>query len=236
MGPVVGITTAHYDEEISTYPRQYYVEAVHKSGGLPLLLPVLTDTNAIGPYLKMIDGLVLTGGCDVGPKHFGQEPLRGMGKVYPERDVFELELTRKSLDINLPVLGICRGIQVMNIAMGGDIYQDLYSQEPGALEHSQKTRRDCAWHSVGVQEDSLLNRILRAKELRVNSFHHQAIKSSAPGFRVSAAAKDGIIEAIESDRHRFALGVQWHPEAMATTDPLAAKLFRAFVEFCGEKQ
>jgi len=229
MGPLIGITTAHYEEEISTYSRQYYVDAVCQAGGVPVLLPVLTGQSVIDRYVGLVDGLVLTGGGDVGPSNFGEEPVRGTGKVYPERDQFEISLVGRSLERDIPVLGICRGIQVLNIAMGGDIFQDLYTQVSTALEHRQKAPRDCAWHHVEVCRDSLLGRALGVEQIRVNSFHHQAVKRIAPGFKLCASARDGVIEGIENEGYRFALGVQWHPEAMAGSDPAAAKLFREFV-------
>ena len=232
LSPVIGITSAHMEEEISTYPRHYYVQAIHQCGGTPLLLPVLTEGGASKRYLELVDGLLLSGGGDVEPRYFGQEPLRGTGKVYPERDSFEIELVRAALQQDVPVLAICRGIQVLNIALGGDIYQDIYSQAPGMLEHSQKIGRNFPWHKVDLLPDSRLAKILGSGEVRVNSFHHQAVKTVAPGFEVTARAADGLTEAIESNQHRFAIGVQWHPEAMAPNDPMSLKLFEAFVVAC----
>lgn len=229
QSPVIGITSAHVEEEISTYPRQYYVQAIAQCGGTPLLLPVLAGGGAARRYLELVDGLLLSGGGDVEPRYFGQEPLRGTGKVYPERDSFEIELVRAALQQDMPVLAICRGIQVLNIAQGGDIYQDIYSQAPGVLEHSQKIGRGFPWHKVDLVPDSRLSNVLGSVEVRVNSFHHQAVKTVAPGFEVSATAADGITEAIESNHHRFVIGVQWHPEAMAPSDPMALKLFESFV-------
>ncbi|MCL4440497.1 MAG: gamma-glutamyl-gamma-aminobutyrate hydrolase family protein, partial [Firmicutes bacterium] len=183
-------------------------------------------------YLELVDGLLLSGGGDVEPRYFGQEPMCGTGKVFPERDSFEIELVRVALQQDLPVVSICRGIQVLNIALGGDIYQDIFSQVPGALEHSQKIPRSFPWHKVDLVPGSRLGKIFGREEIRVNSFHHQAVKTVAPGFEVTARAADGLTEAIESSERRFAIGVQWHPEAMAPTDPMSIKLFEAFAVAC----
>ncbi len=232
MGPVIGVTTAHLEEEINTYPRHYYVQAIYKSGATPILIPVIPDQDAVDHYMQIVDGLILSGGTDVDPKYFGQEPIRGTGRVYPERDSLEIALARKALKLKLPVLGICRGIQVLNIAFGGDIYQDIYSQVPGVLEHSQKAPRNSSWHSIELLPESKVGRILGVKELRVNSFHHQAIRNIAPGFRVVARSRDGIIEGIETENHQFVIGVQWHPEALVEDDDIALNLFQAFIKAC----
>ncbi|HEX3015770.1 MAG TPA: gamma-glutamyl-gamma-aminobutyrate hydrolase family protein [Desulfobacteria bacterium] len=233
MTPLIGITAAHIDEEIATYPRHYYVQAVSMAGGTPLLLPVLNDNAKIEQYLKTCNGLLLTGGSDVDPVHFGNEPQQKIGRVYPERDDFELALAEKALSRNMPILAICRGIQVLNIAAGGNIFQDIYSEVSGVLQHSQKAPRPYPWHSIELVEDSILARIFGAGALRVNSFHHQAVDLVAPGFRVAARAQDGIIEAIESMDKKFVIGVQWHPESMVEQHEQFLKLFQAFVHASG---
>ena len=228
MEPIIGITLAHCEEEIVSYPRQYYVEAVQRAGGVPLLLPVAY--LHIERYLHLIDGLILTGGSDVDASYFGEEPLQGTGKVFPDRDRFEISIAKRALEMELPLLGICRGMQVMNIAAGGDIYQDIVSQLPGVLEHSQKAARSVAWHTVGLVQGSKLAESFQGKETRVNSFHHQAVRKLAPGFECVAKAKDGIIEGIESKHNRYALGIQWHPEGMLDSASEGLALFRNFIK------
>ncbi len=229
MRPIIGITLAHVEEEINTYPREYYVRAVVQAGGTPILLPCVNEPAILNRYLMLVNGLILTGGSDVAPSAFGEEPVLGTGKVYSARDDFELELVRGVLAKNLPVLGICRGAQVVNIAFGGDIYQDIYSQVAGVLEHNQKVQRDKSWHTVEICSKGLISKIITGNSARVNSFHHQAIRKPATGFSVAARAKDGIIEAIEAMDYRFAVGVQWHPEAMLH-DTNSRNLFAALID------
>lgn len=231
MSPVIGITSAHMEEEIATYPRQFYVEAVRNAGATPLLLPI-SDENP-QKYLPILDGVILSGGSDVGARYFNEEPLRGGGRVYPERDKFELSLARDCVAGHKPLLGICRGMQVLNIAAGGDIYQDLHTQLSGTLDHSQKAPRYSTWHSIKVIAGSRLERIWGVEECLVNSFHHQAVRTVAPGFKVAAIAKDGVIEAIELDNNSFSLGVQWHPEALVE-DEFSRKIFQEFIKACSK--
>ena len=228
MRPLIGITVAHVEEELSTYPRDYYVQAVNNAGGAPLLLPPLAGAEVIERYLRLVDGVILSGGSDLDASLFGEEPLLGTGRVYPERDCFELALAGRALELDLPLLGICRGVQVLNIAAGGDIYQDIRSQVAGVLEHSQKAPRDYPWHGVELAAASILGSICGCEGMRVNSFHHQAVRTVAPGFKVAARAKDGVIEAIEGVEAKFALGVQWHPEAMGK-DGAGEEIFAAFI-------
>jgi putative glutamine amidotransferase len=229
MKPVIGITVAHIEEEINTYPREYYINAVLGAGGIPILLPIVPEVKTLQHYLTLINGLVLSGGSDVGPAHFGQEPIKGTGRVYWERDFFELTLTQRAMELNMPILGICRGAQVLNIAAGGDIYQDIYSQLDGVFEHSQKAERSKTWHAVALLQDSKLGSVFGSGEIRVNSFHHQAIKTVASGFKTVAKAMDGIIEGIESTKHKFVIGVQWHPEALVK-DKASLSLFNALIK------
>lgn len=236
MKPVIGITAAHIEEEIVTYPREYYVKAVVAAGGTPVLLPVINEPGSLEQYLNLVNGLILSGGSDVDPAYFAEEPRQGSGKVYPERDSFELQLVRGAWGRNLPILGICRGAQVLNIALGGDIYQDIVRQLAGVLEHVQQVQRDKAWHTVEICTAGLLSQIVTNKQIRVNSFHHQAIRKVAPGFAVAARTQDGIIEAIEAEVSGcgFALGVQWHPEAMLHEESSRC-LFAALLDAAGKR-
>lgn len=211
MRPRIGITCAldHRSGRIST-PADY-ARAVAAAGGLPVLLPPLPGDPA--EALGAIDGLLLAGGVDVDPLEFGEEPLRRSGEIQPDRDRCELPLCRAALARGVPVLGVCRGHQVLAVAAGGTLYQDLPTQVPGCLKHSQQAPRWHPTHTVRIQPGSRLARILPL-ELRVNSFHHQAVRGVPPGWTAAAAAMDGVNEAIESLAHPFAIGVQWHPEAM----------------------
>lgn len=178
------------------------------------------------------DGFLFTGGPDVSPFAFDEETIQGCGIINESRDELELPLFRLVYAAKKPVLAICRGIQVMNIALGGDIYQDIASQYPTTLQHSQESQAHIPVHSVTVKENSLLYTITGKDTLRVNSFHHQAVRRLADGLCMAAAAPDGIIEAIYAPSHPFALGVQWHPERMTARDDSSQKLFETFVNSC----
>jgi len=166
---------------------------------------------------------------DVDPEYFGEQPA-GTREITPERDLFEISLVRKFLAVDKPILGICRGVQVINIAAKGSIYQDIEGQIEGAIKHIQEAPKWHPTHTIVIEPGTKLGKIYRGLETRVNSFHHQATKDLAPGFCVSARALDGVVEAIESKAHRFVVGVQWHPEQMIFNDLSSLRLFKAFVD------
>lgn len=230
--PVVGITAAHCKEELETFPRHYYVESIREAGGIPLILPPARTIEEAHEVLGLIDGLVLTGGGDITPVYLGEEAVRGIGLCFPERDLAELMLAELSLQRNLPLLGICRGIQVLAVAAGGKIYQDIPSQCSRAMQHSQTAPRQYAWHDVTIAEDSRLYDLLKHAKIGVNSLHHQAVSEIPQGFIRCAYAADGITEGIEKQGARFCLGVQWHPESMMETEVHSKALFRGFLEAC----
>lgn len=209
-----------------------YSRAVENLGGVPVLLPSLLSVDAKKAIVGKISGLILTGGVDVDPYYFGEEPIRHQGEIEPGRDKMEMFITKKALDKNLPVLGICRGMQVLNIAAGGDIYQDIYSQLETSIKHDQKAPGCYPTHSIDILEETKLHRITGKRNLRVNSFHHQAVNNIAPGFVASAYSADGIVEGIESEKYKFALAVQWHPELMCPGHVESEKVFGTFVESC----
>ncbi|GIM46283.1 gamma-glutamyl-gamma-aminobutyrate hydrolase [Collibacillus ludicampi] len=207
-----------------------YTSALAKAGVLPLVIPYLYEEDEIHALAENLDGLVLTGGEDVDPTRFGEEPLPGLGEVSPERDDLEYRLVRAFMERDKPILGICRGMQVLNAALGGTLWQDLSRQKKRVLQHRQNAPRWHLSHHVFVYEGTRLASILGSSEIKVNSFHHQAVKDVAPGFIVSAVSADGVIEAFESREHRFILGVQWHPENLWRKHPLFYSLFSAFVD------
>ncbi len=229
---VIGITCGRKENEAHFYLSQAYVEAVEEAGGLPVILPGCTSQEEMARLLCLIQGLILSGGGDVDPVHFGEEPLPGLGEIDPTRDIFELSFTRLALAAEIPVLGICRGMQILNISFGGSIYQDMVTQVKGCLEHYQKAPRWHPTHKVKIAAGTILARIFGATRFWVNSFHHQAVRQLAPGFITSALAVDGIIEGIESTSHPFALGLQWHPENLKEHHVL----FHALVKACKKEQ
>lgn len=225
--PLIGVTVAHHGEELSTFPRDYYVRSLRRAGGVPLLLPPVGDGEEAALVLARLDGLVLSGGGDISPLYLGELPHRALESCSPLRDLSEILLTKEALKRDMPLLGICRGIQVLAVAMGGSIYQDIPSQHDGAMLHNQTAPREFPWHEVNL--GGRLLTIMGRTKITVNSFHHQAVQQLPSGFSVGATAPDGIIEGIEAPERRFCLGVQWHPEAMLE-EPFSQALFSAFIQ------
>ncbi|PYI55191.1 gamma-glutamyl-gamma-aminobutyrate hydrolase family protein [Paenibacillus flagellatus] len=229
MKPIIAVT-ANYEDDVASL-KHAYTDSVRNAGGLPLAVPFGLDEDDVRRLCASADGLLLTGGPDVDPDYYGEEPLPVLGKVTPERDRLEVLLARTFAAAGKPIFAICRGEQVLNVALGGSLYQDI-GTEAATLQHSQKAPRSHLSHRVRAEEGSLIERIAGASSFKVNSFHHQAVKRPAPGMRISAKSEDGVVEAIESETHRFVLGVQWHPEDTAATDGVSRKLFEAFVDAC----
>ncbi len=210
--PVVGIT-GNLGEKGCELATGYY-RSVLAAGGTPLVIPPHEDREVIVDTLSRIDALLLSGGGDLDPHFLNEPPSPFLGTVTPERDLSELLMVRLAYDMQLPMLGICRGIQMLAVALGGGIYQDIAESLPGReqLRHSQEQPRYCASHEVTLSEGSVLSSIMGKDSLAVNSFHHQAVSQTGPHLRVSAVATDGVIEGVESTEHKSILGVQWHPE------------------------
>lgn len=230
LKPLIGVTVAHYSEELATFPREYYVQSIRLAGGIPVLIPPLDQPEEAEELFEKIDGIVLSGGGDISPVFLEELPIRGIKRSNPQRDISEILLATQALNRGIPLLGICRGIQVLAVAAGGKLYQDILTQYPGVMEHDQTSPREYPWHPVDLME-SHLQEIIKEKKIMVNSFHHQAVSALPPGFITSALAPDGIIEGIEFPGAKFCIGVQWHPEAMAR-DSQNQKLFHAFIEAC----
>ncbi|MFC5601898.1 gamma-glutamyl-gamma-aminobutyrate hydrolase family protein [Sporosarcina koreensis] len=234
MKPVIGITsnldsTAHMLQNT-------YIQAVISGGGIPFIVPTGVENDA-QQIAALLDGLVISGGGDLNPILFNEEPLPQLGNVTPERDSAELELVRHMLAADKPILGICRGHQVLNVAFGGTLYQDIISQSASPLlQHDQKAKRDHPSHAVHVEKGTRLASIANSEKILVNSFHHQALKDIPAPLIVSGKASDGIVEAVESTDHHFVVGVQWHPEAlMQNEDQVSMRLFEAYMKACTER-
>ncbi len=212
-----------------------YVQCVIDAGGVSLPIPPTLPDAMLREIYEDLDGLLLAGGVDMGPALYGEPPHARLGRQDPARDHVELELTRWALADGLPLFGICRGIQMLNVAAGGSLYQDISSQVEGALQHPNgKAPRDAITHTVRVTPGSKLHAILGEAEVGVNSLHHQAVKRIAAGFIVTAESPDGLVEAMEGVDQPFCLAVQWHPEELTELPGMRA-LFRAFVEAAGRK-
>lgn len=234
MKPIIGLTcqkdnlTNRSINRIN-YP---YIKSVIAAGGLPIIIPTLEDTKDISRYLDILDGVIFTGGGDISAHYFNEEPIREVDEVCQDRDMTEIALFHEAYKKGKPIFGICRGLQLINIALGGSIYQDIYSQLPNVLGHTCANNIQDGYHSINIQKDSIMYEIFKKEKLVVNSQHHQSIKSLGKDLRVTAEAKDGIIEAIESTNENFILGVQFHPEAMAMKYEDFLKPFKYFVDRC----
>lgn len=229
MKPLIGISCSFDQKENRYFLNDTYINAVLKAGGMPVILPGASGITGVASYLAAIKGILLAGGGDVDPAYFGEEPEPGLGEITPDRDRFEIMLVKAALRRKLPVLGICRGIQVLNVACGGTVIQHIPREVIKPLKHSQNAPRWYPTHNVFIEKPSLLRQIVKTGSLQVNSFHHQAIKDPAPGFVVSGFGSDGVIEALENAKYPFVLGVQWHPECMIEKDPKSRLLFSAFI-------
>ncbi len=211
--PVIGISANHnVDENTLT---DTYVESVRRAGGIPLIIPFDTDPEILVRAVRNCDGLIMSGGGDLLPMWFGEEPSPKMGKGCSRKDLYDLTLIESAIRFSIPVLGICRGMQLCNVVLGGELYQDIESERGNVIGHSQTASRYEVWHKVSVVEKTRLHDLLGEEEVAVNSFHHQAVSTLPPFGRVTATAPDGIIEGVDYYPEYNILGVQWHPEALA---------------------
>lgn len=237
--PLIGLTGARYLRP-TTLPglplmgvslSDDYTQAVEFAGGIPVVIPYPTDELTLGDLVTRLDGLLLTGGEDVDPTNYGEEPHLGLGNVVPERDKLEIALAQMTRGQGKPILGICRGMQLVNVAYGGTLYQDLNRQHKGHIQHSQKAARNHLSHRVKLDGKSKLVKCFGGETtIKVNSFHHQAVKTVAPTLKAVAWDAEGLIEGIESKEGPFVLAVQWHPENLWRDDSQVLGLFRALVD------
>ncbi len=237
---IIGITCATAPRQGLESARQTlnrpYAWAVEQAGGVPLFIPATSYTENANAYLSVLDGLLLSGGVDVSPSQYGEEDDPELGEVDPDRDSIELPLTRLALEQDMPLFAICRGVQILNIALCGTLYQDLPSQRGSWIQHQQRLAaipRHCVTHTIHIEPDTRLHQIVGSTRMATNSFHHQALKQIGAGLCVTAHARDGIIEAVESPKHRYVLGVQFHPEETAAVDEKSRLLFEDFVRAVG---
>lgn len=239
MKPVIGVTVNKSSSEGYYYEKinECNLKALIISGAIPLMLPITGDDELIDDYLNIVDGLYFSGGSDINPLIFNEDPIKEIGGIDYSRDEFEIKLFKKAAAKNMPILGICRGEQVINVASGGNLYQDIYIQKEGVKGHSPKFSPSAsyAYHKIKIMKDSILYNVLKVDEISVNSLHHQAVKDVAEGYKVTAISGDGIIEAIESENHDFIVGVQWHPEIMFERYPEFLKIFEALVSAASKK-
>lgn len=239
--PIIGISGCIMLEEGGPFPgyelaylNDGYVQSVLLGGGIPVILPVNEDPEVIEAQLCLVDGLIVSGGQDVDPVFYGEDPQWKLGGIYPKRDRFDEILIRKAMEKKIPLLGICRGMQLLNVIHGGSLYQDLSYYEKGYVKHVQDQFPESPTHFIEIKEGSWVSRSL-GLEKRVNSYHHQGIKSVGDGLVATAVAKDGVIEAIEYEGDTFAVGIQWHPEMMSCDHRDMANLFKEFILGLGNR-
>lgn len=244
MKPIILITSCHISwdkpgdknaagkiEQDMTNCAWDYINAVTLSGGIPLIMPNIEGEDNIDALVKLADGILFSGGEDVHPKYFNEDIKADNLIISDRRDSFEMQLAEKVLPSDIPVLGICRGMQLLNIAAGGNIYQDIAMQYKTDLSHSKpNTRKTDMIHKVELLEDTKLRGFYDSDIKAVNSFHHQAIKDLALIFKATAYSEDGLLEAYEIAGERFFAGVQWHPEMLFEKYPDELKLFSCFIE------
>ena len=239
--PIIGIPTQTLEAIPDQLPRcwvmsQRYVHVLVSVGAVPWIVPLLADEAMLRSIYEQVDGVFLPGGVDMDPASYGEARVPGASAcVDPERDRTELAFVRWAAADRKPVLGVCRGAQVMNVAFGGTLYQDIAAQREGSIKHDYfptggRYTRDQLVHDVRVVEGTQLAAALGATRLTVNSMHHQGIKELAPGLVVSALASDGLIEGVEAVSGQYLIGVQWHPESLVDADPRMRRLFATFIE------
>ena len=233
--PTIGLTPDVEDAGGAESPPRYvlkspYADAVLRAGGLPMVLPLASDPAMIDAFLDRISGLVVTGGAfDVPPEAYGESAREGLGALKPARTRFEMALLQAALRRNMPVLGVCGGMQLLNVVLGGTLLQDIQRDLPDARNHEQSHDRSQPSHPVEVRDGTVLAELVGRGQLMVNSTHHQAVSRLGEGLVASAVAPDGVVEAIESSNGAFAVGVQWHPELLLQSMPLQLGVYRGLV-------
>jgi putative glutamine amidotransferase len=239
--PVIGIT-CRADTTTGVYPGRpinvqtdSYINAVLQAGGLPILIPIQLSGELLETLFQQVAGLIFSGGGDIDPALYGETPqVDNLDEIQPGRDALEIKLMQMATQAGKPFFAICRGIQVMNVANGGSLWQDVACQKPQAIRHDyfhgDTQPRDYLAHQVTLEPSSLLTKILETDRLPVNSLHHQGVKGVAPSLRAVGYAADGLVEVLEARDHPFGLGVQWHPEELVANQEAARKIFAAFIE------
>jgi gamma-glutamyl-gamma-aminobutyrate hydrolase PuuD len=234
--PVIGIADTYRDGVC--YVSRAYIEAILKAGGIPIIVPLIRDDSVIVELLKSVDGIIFPGGGDFDPAYYNEKPIPQMGTVNAPRDTFEIRLLLLAAENSVPVLGICRGLQLINIAFGGSLYQDIPAQYyEKSVSHRQRNSNTEPSHSVIVEDSTMFSKIVGDKILMVNSAHHQAVKRPADGFTIAGRAADGIVEAMEKiDSANWIMAVQFHPELLINKDKTLLKIFQRFVDEAGKSR
>ncbi len=232
MKPKIGIIPA-VDNDRTAFVHRHYISAIEQAGGAPLIVSYTSEAESLELYLEICDGFLLIGGADIDPARYGSERLPQCGELVPERDAYEFAIFKRIFDTGKPIFAICRGMQLVNTALGGTLYQDIPTEHPSEIVHRDREIKYTNTHRIRCAEGSPISRVCDAVTLTVNSYHHQSIKTLGEGLCVMAEAIDGIIEAIYHRQYGYLLGVQWHPERMG--DAASGRLFEDFVHACKRK-
>ncbi len=235
MKPIIGITS-FFEKESSgklSAVSYDYVKAIKAAEGIPIVIPIITEEELLDGYISIIDGLLLSGGEDLSPLLYGENPIDKVNSTCCDRDKWEMALFEKAYKKQIPILGICRGMQLINVALGGTLYQDINKQVENSLGHCPKESiADQPYHRVKIDEGSKLYNIFGKKDIEVNSFHHQSLKDIGKGLKATAYSHDGIVEGVESLERDLLMGVQWHPEKLTERYPIFLNIFKAFIKTC----
>ncbi len=240
MRPLIGIPCQADYREGSGRPiycnNRAYAHALEHAGGVPVLIPMVNDPGTLHTLLERLDGILFSGGSDIQPVHYGEEPHPLLGKIDHQLDELELTMARWALQANMPTLGVCRGMQLVNIALGGTLYQDVDAQASPTIQHSKRDLpRHTLIHSILIEEGSKMEEVFGTREIRVNSLHHQAVNKPGRGVRISGRAEDGIAELLEVPEKHFVAAAQGHPEEIYMLETVWANLFSAFVDACATR-
>lgn len=236
--PFIGITCDYMISEAGmslgqerNFVTKEFIDAVIEAGGVPILIPIINKEEDMLKIMDVIDGIILSGGFDVNPIYYGEEPSKHVGFTYTPRDLCELFIVKAAIEKDMPILGISRGQQIMTVAFGGKLYQDISELSDSYINHMQRASINDIGHYVDVKPNTRLHKIFDTDRLLVNSFHHQAAKDVPPNFVVCAVSSDGIIEAIEH-KSKPIMAVQWHPEIMVKKHPIMLRIFDEFIKSC----
>lgn len=234
--PVIGLSCSYEKDENNhrIFLNHSYLDAIRHFGGIPVVLPSEGNDDELEYLASQCDGILFTGGMDIEPALYGEEKWNDTVSTTPDRDRSESLIFRLAEERDLPILGICRGIQMMNVYFGGTLYQDIPTQAPSKVTHSMGTCLNRLCHNCIIEPGTPLHTLIGRDKIEVNSFHHQSVKDVAPGFAVMGRCEDGIIEAIWNPHKRFLWAVQWHPERIWDLEDSSASLFRAFINACKE--
>ncbi len=233
--PIVGVLPLYDEQRESLWMLPGYLNCLQRAGALPMVLPQRMDPADLEQILTLCDGFLFTGGHDINPSLYGEQPNSECGIWNEERDILEMELFRRAYACDIPMFGICRGIQFVNVALGGTLYQDIPTQYGRETEHHMDPPYDRICHRVVLTKGTPLRRLLGCETMGVNSYHHQAIKQLAPSLHAMARSEDGLVEAVYAPQQSFLWAVQWHPEFSYCTDPHAMKVVAAFTDACKKK-